>query len=142
MVTTTPSAPCNTGSEGVCRRTGLGYQIDCTVCGNNNTLCRYSGETGKNLYMRGVNYVSDVAKKKVDKPLWKHIIDKHHGVMRVPMFSHFKMELVKVFSKPQRRKADEGVRIFHLDPDNRMNSKNKFMQGTNLYLQPVRGVGL
>ena len=26
------------------------------------------------------------------------------------MFSHFKMELVKVFSKPQRRKADEGVR--------------------------------
>ena len=144
---------CNTGSKGVCRRTGVGYQIDCTVCGSSNnsnssnnnssnTLCRYAGETGKNLYMRGCNYVSDVEKKKANKPLWKHILDKHQGVMRVPMFSHFKMELVQIFSKPQRRKADEGVRIYHLDPDNRMNSKNEFMQGTNLYLQPVRGVGL
>ena len=91
--------------------------------------------------MRGCN-VSDVEKKKANKPLWKHILDKHQGVMRIPMFSHFKMELVQIFSKPQRRKADEGVRIYHLDPDNRMNSKNEFMQGTNLYLQPVRGVGV
>ena len=60
--------------------------------------------------------------------------------MRIPMFSHFKMEVVEIFSKPQRRKANEGVRIHHLDPDNIMNSKNEFMQGTNLYLQPVRGV--
>ena len=58
------------------------------------------------------------------------------------MFAYFKMELVNVFSKQQRRKAEEGVRIYHLDIDNRMNSKNKFLQGTNLYLQPVRGVGL
>ena len=147
---------CNTGSEGVCRRTGVGYQIDCCVCGNNssnsnssssnnnnnNTVCRYAGETGKNLYMRGCNYVADVEKKRVNKPLWKHIVEKHNGVMSLPMFSHFKMELVQLFSKPQRRKAEEGIRIYHLDPINRMNSKNKFMQGTNLYLLPVRGVGV
>ena len=66
----------------------------------------------------------------------KHIVEKHQGVMSIPMFSHFKMELIQIFSKPQRRKADEGVRIFHLDPDLRMNSKNDFLQGTNLYLQP------
>ena len=24
--------PCNTGMEGVCRRTGVGYQIDCNIC--------------------------------------------------------------------------------------------------------------
>ena len=58
------------------------------------------------------------------------------------MFSHFKMELIQIFSKPQRRKAEEGVRIYHLDPIHRMNSKNEFMQGTNLYLLPVRGVGV
>ena len=46
---------CNTGMEGVCRRTGVGYQIDCIIC-ENNSMCRYSGETGKNLFMRGVNY--------------------------------------------------------------------------------------
>ena len=117
---------CNTGSEGVCRRTGIGYQIDCCVCGKdsssnssnskNNTVCRYAGETGKNLYMRWCNYVADVEKKRLNKPLWKHIVEKHQGFMSVPMFSHFKMELIQIFSKPQRRKADAGVRIVHLDP--------------------------
>ena len=66
----------------------------------------------------------------------------HGGVMTVPIFSHFKMELVKFFSSAQRRKADEGVRISHLDQDTRMNSKDEFMQGANLFLVPVRGVGL
>ena len=94
------------------------------------------------MFMRGCNYVTDVEKKKANKPLWKHIVEKHHGVMAVPIFSHFKMELVNFFTKPQRRKADEGVRIFHLDPDTRMNGKDEFLQGTNIFLQPVRGVGV
>ena len=64
------------------------------------------------------------------------------GSMSVPMFSHFKMEVVKFFSSAQRRKADEGVRIAHLDPETRMNSKDEFLQGTNLFLVPVRGVGM
>ena len=61
--------------------------------------------------------------------------------MQVPMFQHFSMKLDKVFVKPQRRKADEGVRISHLDPETRMNSKDEFMQGTNIFVQPTRGVG-
>ena len=84
--------------------------------------------------MRGVNYVLDLKAKKFTKPLWKHILDKHNGVMNVPMFIHFKMELVNVFSKPQRKNAEEGVRIYHLNIDNQMNSKNEFIQGTNLYI--------
>ena len=62
--------------------------------------------------------------------------------MEVPMFQHFEMKLVKIFEKPQRRKADEGVRISHLDPDTRLNSKEEFLQGTNLFLQTMRGVGV
>ena len=62
--------------------------------------------------------------------------------MGVPMFEHFSMKMVKVFRKPQRRKANEGVRISHLDPDTRMNSKEEFMQGTNIFMQPMRGVGV
>ena len=40
-------SPCNTGTLGVCRRTGLGYQIDCFVCASNNSsmVSRYAGET-------------------------------------------------------------------------------------------------
>ena len=43
--------------------------------------------------------------------------------------------------KPQRRKANEGVRIANLYTETRMNSKDEFRQGTNIFLQPVRGLG-
>ena len=94
------------------------------------------------MYMRGCNYVADIERRRANKPLWKHIVDKHSGLMEVPMFSHFEMKLVKIFSKPQRRKADEGVRISHLDPDTRINNKDEYLQGTNLFLQTMRGVGV
>ena len=58
------------------------------------------------------------------------------------MFSQFSMELIQFFEKPQRRKANEGVIIVHLNPDTRMNSKDEFLQGTNIFMQPVRGVGV
>ena len=86
--------------------------------------------------------MDDVNKKRGNKPLWKHIQEKHGVVMSLPMVSHFKVEVVRFFSSAQRRKADEGVRIAHLDPDTRMKSKDEFMQGTNLFLVPVHGVGL
>ena len=134
--------PCMSGQVGVCRRTGAGYQIDCRVCKENQVTSPYAGESGRNLYRRGEDYVQDVEKKRANKPLWKHVLEKHDGVMGVPMFEHFSMKMVKVFRKPQRRKANEGVRISHLDPDTRMNSKEEFMQGTNIFMQPMRGVGV
>ena len=103
---------------------------------------KYAGETGKNIFQRGSQYVGDVEKRRANKPLWKHIQEMHGGVMSVPLFSHFKMEVVRYFSSAQRRKADEGVRIPNLDPETRMNSKDEFMQGTNLFLVPVRAVCL
>ena len=134
--------PCNTGNEGVCRKTGAGYQIDCIVCGEVAVTNKYAGETGKNLFNRGENHVNDVEKKRAHSPLWKHILEKHNGVMVVPIFPHFQMKLTQFFSKPQRRKANEGVRIANLDPEIRMNSKDEFLQGCNIFMQPVRGVGV
>ena len=55
--------------------------------------------------------MADVRKKSADKPLWKHIREKHDGRMEVEMFDHFRMELTGIFSSAQRRKANEGVRI-------------------------------
>ena len=132
---------CSTGKLGVCRRTGVGYQIDCIVCGEQNINSQYAGESGRNMYMRGLDYVRDVERKARDKPLWKHIEEKHMGVMDRTMFEHFNISKVQFFEKPQRRKANEGVRIVHLNPDTRMNSKDEFRQGTNILMRPVRGVG-
>ena len=132
--------PCNTGHEGVCRRTGVGYKIVCNLC-EETVSSEYAGETGKNIFCRGVDHVADAERRAVDKPLWKHILDKHEGRLASPIFEHFTMSRTGVFVKLQRRKANEGVRISNLNPDTRMNSKDEFRQGTNITMRPVRGVG-
>ena len=98
--------PCNSGQVGVCRRTGAGYTIICNICQESNIESPYAGESGRNLYKRGEDYVNDVAHKRTNKPLWKHIVAKHDGIMQVPMFQHFSMKLDKVFIKPQRRGSE------------------------------------
>ena len=131
--------PCNTGDEGVCRRTGVGYEITCNLC--LESVSKYAGESGKNLYCRGEEHIADAERKAVDKPLWKHIREKHGGRIEITIFEHFSMKRTGIFFKPQRRKANEGVRISHLNPETRMNSKDEFRQGTNITMRPSRGVG-
>ena len=46
--------PCNTGQEGVCRRTGVGYEISCIKC-EQTIASKYAGESGRNLFMRGTH---------------------------------------------------------------------------------------
>ena len=92
--------------------------------------------------MRGEEHLSDLEKRVAEKPLWKHIQEKHQGRMDVTPFEHFEMSLKGTFLKPQRRKADEGVRISHLNPDTRMNSRDEFRQGTNIIMRAVRGLGV
>ena len=133
--------PCNSGQEGVCRRTGVGYEISCKIC-EQTIPSKYSGETGRNLFMRGLEHLTDLEKKVAEKPLWKHIQEKHQGRMEVTPFEHFEMSQKGTFLKPQRRKADEGVRISHLNPDTRMNSRDEFRQGTNIVMRAVRGLGV
>ena len=133
--------PCNTGDEGVCRRTGVGYEISCNFC-EQTVGSKYAGETGRNLYKRGEEHLTDLEKRVAEKPLWKHLQEKHGGRLEVEIFEHFKMTLTGTFLKPQRRKADEGVRISHLNPDTRMNSKDEFRQGTNITMRPIRGLGV
>ena len=119
----------------------MGYKISCIIC--EQTICsKYAGESGRNLFMRGGEHITDCDKKVAEKPLWKHIQEKHGGRMEVGIFEHFKMTQTGIFFKPQRRKADEGVRISHLNPDTRMNSKDEFRQGTNITMRPMRGVGV
>ena len=78
---------------------------------------KITGETGRNLFMRGEEHLSDLEKRVAEKPLWKHIQEKHQGRMEVTPFEHFEMSIKGTFLKPQRRKADEGVRISNLNPD-------------------------
>ena len=73
---------------------------------------------------------------------WMALLCSKEGVMQVTMFSNFTMKLEQFFSEPQRRKAIEGVTIFHLNPETRMNSKDELLQGKNIFIQPMRGAGV
>ena len=108
--------------EGICRRTGADNQITLELLVRKQSKVSMPEKQGK--VFGGLDYVKDVEKKGINKPLWKHIVERHEGVMELTMFSHFTMKLIQLFSKPQIRKANEGVRIFHLNPDTRMNSKD------------------
>ena len=92
--------------------------------------------------MRGGEHIADCQKKTAEKPLWKHIQEKHQGRMELEIFEHFKMTQTGIYFKPQRRKANEGVRISHLNPETRMNSKDEFRQGTIISMRAIRGVGV
>ena len=86
--------------------------------------------------------MTDCEKRAKEKPFWKHIIEKHEGRMEIDKFEHFEMVQTGVFFKYQRRKANDGVRISHLDPGTRMNSRDAFRQGTNIMMRAMRGVGV
>ena len=53
----------------------MGYEISCIIC--EQTICsKYAGESGRNLFMRGGEHITDCEKKAAEKPLWKHIQEK------------------------------------------------------------------
>ena len=83
----------------------MGYQITCKRCGE--PISKYAGVTGRNLFMRGGEHLADCEKKTKEKPLWKHILEKHEGRMEGEIFEHFEMIQTGVFFKPQRRKAND-----------------------------------
>ena len=93
--------PCNTGHEGVCRRTGVGYKIVCNLC-EETVSSEYAGETGKNLFCRGVDHVADAQRRAADKPLWKHILDKHEGRLVSPIFEQNRSICQAAEEKSQR----------------------------------------
>ena len=57
----------------------MGYEISCEVCGQKNLESKYAGESGRNLFGSGCEYVSDFEKKRMNKQLWKPIVEKHQG---------------------------------------------------------------
>ena len=58
------------GHGGECRRNNVGYTLICDLCGGDN-VC-YVGETGQNVYTRGLRHMTNYRGKHQDSPLWKH----------------------------------------------------------------------
>ena len=82
------------GMGGECRRNGVGYELACDLCGGQN-VC-YVGETGQNIYTRGLKHQANYRGKHSDSPLWKHCQIEHNGSLDVS----FAMKVVRYFREP------------------------------------------
>jgi hypothetical protein len=108
------------GKGGECRRNNVGYILICDLCGGEN-VC-YVGETGQNVYTRGLRHMTNYRGKHQDSPLWKHAQIAHGGN---PDFS-FSMKVVKTFKDPLTRQVNEAVRIANCSAAIQLNSKTEW----------------
>ena len=108
------------GKGGECRRNNVGYALTCDLCGYEK-VC-YDGETGQNVYTRGLKHMANYRGKVADSPLWKHAQLMHNGS---PELS-FSMKVVKSFRDPLTRQVNEAVRIANCEAELQLNSKTEW----------------
>ena len=108
------------GEGGECRKNNVGYELICDECGR-DTAC-YVGETGQNVYTRGLKHISNYRVKQTDSPLWKHAQMMHGSRTDVS----FSMKVKKTFSDPLSRQVNESVRINNCDTKYQLNSKTEW----------------
>ena len=108
------------GEGGDCRRNSVGYNLVCDLCGGDN-VC-YVGETGQNVYTRGLKHMTNYKGKHSDSPLWKHAQDKHASSLNLS----FSMKVMKCFRDPLTRQVNESIRINNCVAPTQLNSKTEW----------------
>ena len=98
----------------------MGYTLICDLCGGEN-VC-YVGETGQNVYTRGLKHMANYRGKHPDSPLWKHAQIAHGGNPD----TSFSMKVVKTFKDPLTRQVNEAVRIANCSAAIQLNSKTEW----------------
>ena len=98
----------------------MGYALTCDLCGYER-VC-YDGETGQNVYTRGLKHMANYRGKVADSPLWKHAQLMHNGSLELS----FSMKVVKSFKDPLTRQVNEAVRIANCEAEFQLNSKTEW----------------
>ena len=97
----------------------MGYRWVCLTCKSRNLDKIYEGESSRSARIRGAEHIKDLEKKKISRPLYKHLEHKGETVK-------FKMEITQNFKDALTRQANESVRISSRLDSELLNSKNEF----------------
>ena len=117
--------PCrNTNRYANCRKTNIGYTIQCKNCQSKGKTQVYEGESCRNMYQRSREHIKLMEKKKEGSVLNKHIEEKHTNDEIV----EFEMKLAGTFQTPLQRIINEGVRISNRNDKELMNTKTEFFK--------------
>ena len=101
------------------------YTGHCSLCGENNLVVEYHGETGDSAYARMETHRQEVETKKDSNAFHKHLELNHPD--RIQDLSVFKMKVEKTFNKPLDRQIFEGTLIAENERrDHLLNSKMQF----------------
>ena len=106
-------------------RRGAVYTGHCSLCGENNLVSEYHGETGDSAYARMETHKQDMEGKKDSNAFHKHLELNHPE--HIQDLGVFKMKVEKTFSKPLDRQIFEGTLIAENERrDHLLNSKMQF----------------
>ena len=122
------------GKGGECRKNNVGYTLVCDVCGGDE-VC-YVGETGQNVYTRGLKHLADYRTKHKESSLWKHALNAHGGNTDIS----FSMKVVDCFRDPLSRQVNEAVRIQRCEATTQLNSKTEWHGPATVRLVAEGGV--
>ena len=126
---------CKNEKGGNCEKNGVGYEIICKDCEEDNLRALYQGETGRNGYSRGKEHSMGLKNKATENPLWKHCQVQHNGqevsfVMRITGQHRTCLEL----------QVNEAVRITGMGADIILNSKTEWPQAPMVRVVPTTGL--
>ena len=115
--------PCEEEGSGTrCERRGAGYDIICGTCVE--PVARYSGQTGRNSYIRGREHLRGYANKKEGNVLMEHDKEYHGGEGK----TKFTMKIRRIYGRDNtRRMVNEAAEIEGNDGIV-MNSRNEYKQ--------------
>ena len=119
-------------SNGGCRFSNIGYQLVCNPCKETDVDV---GETAKSAFERGQQHQSDLKKRVLDTPMWKHAQLFHESNNKIS----FSLEVTSRFKKAMIRQEDEAIRIRESQSKICLNSKSEFHQPSNIRLVPASG---
>ena len=106
-----------------CRKTNIGYSIQCKLCKSRGIIRSYEGESGRNLYRRSKEHSRQLKTGNKNSVLMRHINQEHSTEANDVSFS---AEVTGTFKKPLQRILNEGLRIKWRKQEELLNSKNEY----------------
>ena len=106
-----------------CRKTNVGYTLECKLCKSRGVVKVYEGETCRSMYIRGKEHKKQYEMKLTNSVMYKHVTKEHKSEEEDVKFQ---MKLSGVFKAPLPRIINEGIRIKQRSPEELLNSKMEY----------------
>ena len=115
--------PCGGDKDrtGNCMAENVTYTISCRGCAEAGVTTIYTGETSRNMFLRGGEHERSLTAMDDDSVLWAQCVDTHNGTMQV-----FHMNLLAKPKTAFERQVSEGIQIEACSADLVLNRKTEW----------------